>query len=170
MIQKEVVKFLFNTILGLVLNIVLNNLGKYIYNSTSVMISNSLSYNDWLNQYIKQKKNHQIIKAYYNLVDNKSKIPDLYIKIREYLFKKGINKEYKYLGKKISNIMRDNDIIVNDFIHIKITNVVFNEKDIESTIEIFTYKNNLDINKFYKKIDKTINKSGINSVSMFSTN
>ncbi len=164
MIELSMAKIVFNTILSLVLNIVLNNLSKYICTSTSTIIKDRLSYSDLLNQYIKQKKNFKITKAYYNLVDNKSKIPDFYIKIRDYLYKKGINKEYKYSGKKISSIMKDNDIVINLDIHIKITNILVNEKDIESTIEIFTYKNNLDINKFYRKIDKNYETDTINTV------
>ena len=165
MIEFSMAKIVFNTILSLVLNIVLNNLSKYICTNVSMIVKDRLSYSDLLNQYIKLKKNLNITKAYYNLVDNKSKIPDLYIKIRDYLYKKGINKEYRYSGKKIISIMRDNDILINSDIHIKITNIILNEKDIESTIEIFSYKNNLDINKFYRKIDKINRTDTLNTVS-----
>ena len=118
----------------------------------SELIKNKLSDYDFVNRFINAKKNHQIIRAYYNLETGKSIIPIMYIKISNYMKKKLIYKNYKFNGQIINGMIDDKFIKINTEVHIEIRNILHNEKDIESIIEIYTLVNNFDINKFYKKL------------------
>lgn len=152
--EVEFTNIFFNIILSQVLNIVIGNLSRYILQNMSELIKNKLSDYDFINKYITIKKNHQIIRAYYNLESGKSVIPSMYTKISNYLKKKSIYKNYKFDGNIINGLIDDNLIRLNSDIHIEIKNILHNEKDIESVIEIYTLINNFDINKFYRKLDR----------------
>jgi hypothetical protein len=152
--EVEFTHIFFNIILSQVLNIVIGNLSRYILQNMSELIKNKLSDYDFINRFITKKKNHQIIRAYYNLDSGKSIIPSIYTKISNYLKKKSIYKNYKFDGNTINGIIDDKLIRLNSDIYLEIKNILHNEKDIESVVEIYTLINNFDINKFYKKLDK----------------
>lgn len=52
----------------------------------------------------------------------------------------------------IHDIIEDKKILVNTEVNIVVNNILYNETDIESTLEIYTLINNFDINKFYNKL------------------
>ncbi len=150
--EAEFTHIFFNIILSQVLNIVTTNLSKYIFENMSDLIKNRLSDNDFVNKYIGVKKNHKVIKAYYNLKTGKSIIPSLYLKLSNYLRKKSIYSYYRVGDLVIYGIIEDKKILVNTEVNIVVNNILHNEIDIESTLEIYTLVNNYDINKFYNKL------------------
>ncbi len=150
--EAEFTHIFFNIILSQVLNIVTTNLSKYIFENMSDLIKNRLSDNDFVNKYIGVKKNHKVIKAYYNLKTGKSIIPSLYLKLSNYLRKKSIYSYYRVGDLVIYGIIEDKKILVNTEVNIVVNNILHNETDIESTLEIYTLVNNYDINKFYNKL------------------
>lgn len=150
--ESEFTNIFFNIILSQVLNIVVTNLSKYILGNMSELIKNKISDNDFVNKYVGVKKNHKVIKAYYNLEKGKSIIPSIYLKLSNYLRKKSIYSHYKIGERTIHGIIEDKKITVNTDVNIVVNNILHNETDIESVLEIYTLINNFDINKFYKKL------------------
>lgn len=150
--ESEFTNIFFNIILSQVLNIVVTNLSKYILGNMSELIKNKISDNDFVNKYVGVKKNHKVIKAYYNLETGKSIIPSIYLKLSNYLRKKSIYSHYKIGERTIHGIIEDKKITVNTDVNIVVNNILHNETDIESVLEIYTLINNFDINKFYKKL------------------
>jgi hypothetical protein len=155
MLDNEFTSLFFNIILSQTLNIVIMNLSKMILSNTTILIKDKLSDYDFANKFIGNKKNLKIVKANVDITDGKSIIPDLYLKIVNYLKKKKIYKEYKIENKVIRGIIEDKEIILNSEVRIDITNVLYNKKDLESKIEIYTISNNnYHIDKFYQKLSK----------------
>ncbi len=151
--EAEFTNIFFNIILSQVLNIVVTNLSKYILGNMTELVKNKLSDNDFVNKYIGVKKNHKIIKAYYNLETGKSIIPSLYLKLSNYLRKKSVYSHYKIGDRIIHGIIEDKKITVNTEVNIVVNNILHNNTDIESILEIYTLVNNFDINKFYNKLN-----------------
>ncbi len=155
MLDAEFTSLFFNIILSQTLNIVIMNLSKMILSNTTILIKDKLSDYDFANKFIGNKKNLKIVKANVDITDGKSIIPDLYLKIVNYLKKKKIYKEYKIENKVIRGIIEEKEIILNSEVRIDITNILYNKKDLESKIEIYTISNNnYHIDKFYQKLSK----------------
>lgn len=152
MMEVEFTHIFYNIILSQVLNIVVTNLSKYILGNMTELIKNKLSDNDFINKYIGVKKNYKVIKAYYNLETGKSIIPSLYLKISNYLRKKSIYSHYKIGERVIHGIIDDKNILINKEVNIVVNNILHNETDIVSVLEIYTLANKFDINKFYNKL------------------
>ncbi len=153
MINLEYSQYIFQTILGLVLKIVLNNLSTLIFNNTSSFLSDKLSQSDYFNYYIKKKKFEEKFVANFNLETKQNIIPNQYTKIYKYFKKKQIIKDFVYGDKKINMVINDCEVLVCKELFFKVTNTIYNDKDLQSEIEIYTYSNNLDIKKIYKKLD-----------------